>query len=423
MDLRIETIKTKGRKRLLDAFQLLASVDIEALRRADHPPKESYRKSELKRKLTPYHSKPPHLFGLPKIHKPDIPLRPIVSSIGSPCYALAGFLQEIRSLLAGRSGSFVKNSGHFIELLKSVNLRRKDKLACFDVVSLFTNVPVDEALQVIRSRLNNHNTLAERSVLKVEAIMELLDVCLRTTYFQRDDGFYQQKNGMALLATSTWNILKNWLLTRRRANRRCGSDMWTTHCDLAAWWGTWLSAVSFYRENFNEVKEVVAKLEDEYACVREAKVVFGYDTVSQDVNFIHAHFSTVSKAIESLESCGALLHDSLEVVQKVTCSMNSAPGEIEETIKCKLEIELNSNPGLKEIQSVSQYLSEISVSLPNECSELSAPVYKYCSITSVGVERSFSAYKLILTDNNGSLSPENIERLRVACCDATFCSE
>jgi hypothetical protein len=121
---------------------------------------------------------------------------------------------------------------------------------------------------------------------------------------------------------------------------------------------------------------VVTRLEDEYACVREAKVVFGSDTddyhlpeddnhhshrrgnlksyrsdtVYQDVNFIHAHFSTVSKAIESLESCGALLHDSLELVQKATWSLNSAPGEIGEKIKCKLEMALNSNPGLKKIQ-------------------------------------------------------------------------
>jgi hypothetical protein len=49
--------------------------------------------TKLKQKLTPYHSKPPHLYGLPKTHKPDIPLSPIVSSIVSPCYALASFLQ------------------------------------------------------------------------------------------------------------------------------------------------------------------------------------------------------------------------------------------------------------------------------------------------------------------------------------------
>jgi hypothetical protein len=34
--------------------------------------------------------------------------------------------------------------------------------------------------------------------LQVEAIMELLEVCLRTTYFQEDDKFFQQKDGMAI---------------------------------------------------------------------------------------------------------------------------------------------------------------------------------------------------------------------------------
>jgi hypothetical protein len=57
----------------------------------------------LKHKLTPYHNRPPHLYGLPKIHKPDIPLRPIVCPI-------AGFLYKILSPLAGKSESFVKNS-------------------------------------------------------------------------------------------------------------------------------------------------------------------------------------------------------------------------------------------------------------------------------------------------------------------------
>jgi hypothetical protein len=49
----------------------------------------------LKHKLTPYHNKPPHLCGLPKIQKPDIPLRHIVSSIDSTSYALAEFLHEM----------------------------------------------------------------------------------------------------------------------------------------------------------------------------------------------------------------------------------------------------------------------------------------------------------------------------------------
>jgi hypothetical protein len=71
--------------------------------------------------------------------------------------------------------------------------------------------------------------------LQVEAIMELLEVCLRTTYFQVDNKFFQQKDGMTMgnplssLATSSWNILRNWLLTRRNINHRCGSDMLMIH--------------------------------------------------------------------------------------------------------------------------------------------------------------------------------------------------
>jgi hypothetical protein len=88
-------------------------------------------------------------------------------------------------------GILLKNSGHFIQLLKSVNLQSPDTLVSFDVVSLFTNVPADEALQVISKELRNDDTLAERSVLQAEAIMELLEVCLKTTYFQVDDRFFQ----------------------------------------------------------------------------------------------------------------------------------------------------------------------------------------------------------------------------------------
>jgi hypothetical protein len=80
-------------------------------------------------------------------------------------------------------------------LLKSVNVQT---LVSFDVVSLFTNVPIDEALQIIRSRLYIDNTLVEWSVLQVEAIMELLKFCFRATYFQVDAKFCQQKDGAAM---------------------------------------------------------------------------------------------------------------------------------------------------------------------------------------------------------------------------------
>jgi hypothetical protein len=56
-------------------------------------------------------------------------------------------------------------------------------------------VPVDRALQVIKNKLHNDDTLAEQSV---KAIMKLMEVCLRNTYFQVDNKFFQHKDFMAI---------------------------------------------------------------------------------------------------------------------------------------------------------------------------------------------------------------------------------
>jgi hypothetical protein len=57
---------------------------------------------------------------------------------------------------------------------------------------------VEEVLQVIRNRLNTYPSFPECSPLQVEDIMVSLDICLKTTYFQFEDKFYQQKEGMSM---------------------------------------------------------------------------------------------------------------------------------------------------------------------------------------------------------------------------------
>ena len=55
------------------------------------------------RQLIQRYSKLPYIYGLPKIHKNGIPLRPIVSKRGSACHTLCRFLAEIISPLTGKS--------------------------------------------------------------------------------------------------------------------------------------------------------------------------------------------------------------------------------------------------------------------------------------------------------------------------------
>ncbi|XP_045466656.1 uncharacterized protein LOC123675350 [Harmonia axyridis] len=51
--------------------------------------------ASMARKLTTYKAIPPRIYGLPKVHKADIPLRPIVSTIGSASVELSQFMTQI----------------------------------------------------------------------------------------------------------------------------------------------------------------------------------------------------------------------------------------------------------------------------------------------------------------------------------------
>ena len=137
----------------------------------------------------------PKFYGLPKIHKPDVPLRPIVASQGSPSYNLAKYLAEILKPLVGKSEHHVVNSKEFITRIEQTKLDEVEILVSFDVVSLFTNVPVDEACNIAKERLLLDNSLHLRSTLSPENIYDLLKLCLTTTCFQWREKFYEQTHG------------------------------------------------------------------------------------------------------------------------------------------------------------------------------------------------------------------------------------
>ena len=92
--------------------------------------------SELRRRLTPAQSYTPQLYGLPKIHKEEIPLRPIVSTIGSPCYLVAKHLARILTPLVGQRDSHIKNSEQFVQLVQNTEINDRDRLVSFDVCNL-----------------------------------------------------------------------------------------------------------------------------------------------------------------------------------------------------------------------------------------------------------------------------------------------
>ena len=106
---------------------------------------------QMRSRITPSYSHPSQIYGLPKIHKESIPLRPIVCTIGSPTYSLVKELAHILSPLTGQTSSYIKNSAHFVEQIREETINERDQMVSFDVQSLFTKVPIDEAIEVCQA--------------------------------------------------------------------------------------------------------------------------------------------------------------------------------------------------------------------------------------------------------------------------------
>lgn len=83
----------------------------------------------------------PRIYGLPKVHKKNFPLRPIVTYIGSPLYNLSKFFADVLSNIVGKSDHHIKNSNEFITNIKDVIIPHDHSIISLDVTSLFTNIP------------------------------------------------------------------------------------------------------------------------------------------------------------------------------------------------------------------------------------------------------------------------------------------
>ena len=176
---------------------------------------------------------PPKFYGLPKIHKPDTPLRPIVSSCGSVTYGVAKELAKILKPLVGKSPHHINSTQDFVEQARQFKLEPGECLSSYDVSALFTSVPIDPALNIIKDLLDKDTTLKERTVMEVGDI-----ICLKNTYFSFQGQFYEQVEGAAMgspVSPIVANLYMEYLEQKQKALSTAptpppgsGAGMWMT---------------------------------------------------------------------------------------------------------------------------------------------------------------------------------------------------
>ena len=178
---------------------------------------------------------PPKFYGLPKIHKPDTPLRPIVSSCGSVTYGVAKELAKILKPLVGKSPHHINSTQDFVEQARQFKLEPGECLSSYDVSALFTSVPIDPSLNIIKDLLDKDTTLKERTVMEVGDIILLLEFCLKNTYFSFQGQFYEQVEGAAMgspvspiVANLYMEYLEQKALSTSPHPPGSGAGMWMT---------------------------------------------------------------------------------------------------------------------------------------------------------------------------------------------------
>ena len=121
-----------------------------------------------------------------------------MSCVNTFAYDLSAYFANILSPLTGKSEYTVTNSAHFVSTVSNETILDNEIMVYFDVESLFTNVPIDAAVQAALQKLENDPGLADRTTLTPAQIADLLTFVLRSTYFQYNGSIYEQKDGDAM---------------------------------------------------------------------------------------------------------------------------------------------------------------------------------------------------------------------------------
>ena len=90
--------------------------------------------------------------------------------------------------------------GSFANEIRSLEIANGDILVSYDVSSLFTNVPLDETIQLLAKRAfttNWFNTTYDLNLTKMD-LVDLLSVATKEQLFQFNGALYEQTDGVAM---------------------------------------------------------------------------------------------------------------------------------------------------------------------------------------------------------------------------------
>lgn len=187
--------------------------------------------------LVPDEPKCPDFYLLPKIHKsyslPDRlpPGRPIVASFGCVTERVSAYVDSYLQPIVQNQPSFIKDTQHFLSVLRGTRVPEGVILVTIDVNSLYTEIPHVEGLGALT------RFLQERSVPRIPStnfLVKLAECVLTMNVFKFAGQVYLQKRGTAMgtrMAPSYANLFMADLENGFLASREKAPLLWKRFID------------------------------------------------------------------------------------------------------------------------------------------------------------------------------------------------
>ncbi len=155
--------------------------------------------NSMVKKLITRHSRIGQFYHLPKTHKQNLSVRPIVSGINTPCEKMAWLLHQLLVPFLTDVPAHLENTHQLISKLSSVPAEKmKGKTAIsLDVVSLYTNVNAQDSIRITIELLKRKYGDSVWGI-SIEAFEDILTFILCNNCFHFNGSFFKQIRGLAM---------------------------------------------------------------------------------------------------------------------------------------------------------------------------------------------------------------------------------
>ena len=125
-------------------------------------------------------------------------MRPIASYTGTPFHEISKYIANIFKPYGKLKEQHTHSSKSFSAFISQQKMEHDEIMVSFDVISLHTTIPIDQALLIVKDLPEHDDKLADITLFSPRQSLDLLDIPLCITYFKFNGDFYQQTDGATM---------------------------------------------------------------------------------------------------------------------------------------------------------------------------------------------------------------------------------